>query len=91
MSTTTDTALVAVERLMVALVRVSAGSGGPAGEPATLRAARYHLEAGGQRVRARLALHACEALGVAGDQAVRLAACVELLHNASLVHDDLQD
>jgi geranylgeranyl diphosphate synthase type II len=62
-----------------------------AGEPATLRAARYHLEAGGQRVRARLALHACEALGVVGDQAVRLAACVELLHNASLVHDDLQD
>jgi len=63
----------------------------PAGEPATLRAARYHLEAWGQRVRARLALHACEALGVVGDQAVRLAACVELLHNASLVHDDLQD
>ncbi|MBV5277060.1 polyprenyl synthetase family protein, partial [bacterium] len=76
---------------MLVLVRVAAGTAVSAGEPATLRAARYHLEAGGQRVRARLALHACEALGVVGDQSVRLAACVELLHNASLVHDDLQD
>ena len=91
MNTTTDSALLQVERLMLGLVRVAAGTGVSAGEPATLRAARYHLEAGGQRVRARLALHACEALGVVGDQAVRLAACVELLHNASLVHDDLQD
>jgi len=91
MRTTTDSALLAVERLMVDLVRVAAGSGKAAGEPATLRAACYHLEAGGQRVRARLALHACEALGVPADQAVHLAACVELLHNASLVHDDLQD
>jgi len=91
MNTTTDSALLQVERLMLrlmlGLVRVAAGTG----VSATLRAARYHLEAGGQRVRARLALHACEALGVVGDQAVRLAACVELLHNASLVHDDLQD
>jgi len=91
MSTTTDSALLAVERLMVELVRVAAVPAGAAGEPATLRAACYHLEAGGQRVRARLALHACEALGVPADQAVNLAACVELLHNASLVHDDLQD
>jgi len=91
MSLATDTALLGVERLMVELVRVSAEPGEPGGEPATPRAARQHLEAGGQRVRARLALHACERLGVAEGQAMRLAACAELLHNASLVHDDLQD
>lgn len=58
---------------------------------ATVRAARHHLAAGGRRMRARLAMHACEALGVGSADAVRLAAGVELLHNASLVHDDLHD
>ena len=40
MNTTTDSALLTVERLMVGLVRVAAGTGVPAGEPATLRAAQ---------------------------------------------------
>lgn len=42
-------------------------------------------------MRARLALHAARALGIRAGDAARLAAAVELLHNASLVHDDLQD
>lgn len=56
-----------------------------------LDAAGYHLRAGGQRVRARLALHAGLALGISSADAVTIATTVELLHNASLVHDDIQD
>jgi hypothetical protein len=54
-------------------------------------AALYHIKTGGQRVRARLGLHASLALGQSTDDAVTLATAAELLHNASLVHDDLQD
>jgi geranylgeranyl diphosphate synthase type I len=50
-----------------------------------------HLETGGKRLRARLALAATEALGGEAATAVGWAAACELLHNATLVHDDLQD
>jgi geranylgeranyl pyrophosphate synthase len=55
------------------------------------RMVREHLDTGGKRLRARLALAACEALGGRPENAVDWAAAVELLHNASLVHDDIQD
>jgi len=54
-------------------------------------AATQHLSAGGSRVRAHLALHACRALAVPDHASTAIAAACELLHNASLVHDDLQD
>jgi geranylgeranyl pyrophosphate synthase len=50
-----------------------------------------HLGAGGKRLRARLALAAAQALGLERDEAIPWAAACELLHNATLVHDDLQD
>lgn len=50
-----------------------------------------HLETGGKRIRARLALAAAQALGVTTTMAMPWASAVELLHNATLVHDDLQD
>lgn len=59
--------------------------------PTAATAATVHLNAAGRRIRARLALHAGEALGMADTDAVSLAAAAELLHNASLVHDDIQD
>jgi geranylgeranyl pyrophosphate synthase len=46
---------------------------------------------GGRRIRARFAVHASLSLGLSLADASVLAATVELLHNASLVHDDLQD
>jgi geranylgeranyl pyrophosphate synthase len=54
-------------------------------------AAMYHLSAGGARVRAQLGLEAAAALNLSAQACVACAAAPELLHNASLVHDDLQD
>ena len=50
-----------------------------------------HLANGGKRIRARLALAAANALGVPTADAIPWAAAVELLHNATLIHDDVQD
>ena len=50
-----------------------------------------HLATGGKRLRAKLALGACAAVGLPVEAAIPWAAACELLHNASLVHDDLQD
>lgn len=54
-------------------------------------AARHHLETGGKRLRARLALAAGAAVGAERTERIAVAAACELVHNASLVHDDLQD
>lgn len=50
-----------------------------------------HLTTGGKRVRARLALAAAAILGVSRTRAAPWAAAVETLHNATLIHDDVQD
>jgi geranylgeranyl diphosphate synthase type I len=50
-----------------------------------------HLSTGGKRIRALLALWATRALGGSPCAGVAWAAACEMLHNASLVHDDLQD
>jgi geranylgeranyl pyrophosphate synthase len=51
----------------------------------------YHMETGGKRLRALLPLLVAEALDKPADLAVPLGAACEMLHNATLVHDDLQD
>ena len=55
------------------------------------RAVTWQLGGEAKRVRARMALAAGHALGADMDSVVKVAAAVELLHEASLVHDDLQD
>ncbi|MBL9063894.1 MAG: polyprenyl synthetase family protein [Tabrizicola sp.] len=49
------------------------------------------VEAGGKRLRPLLTLAAARLLGYAGDDHVKLAATVEFIHTATLLHDDVVD
>ncbi|HPT96624.1 MAG TPA: polyprenyl synthetase family protein [Armatimonadota bacterium] len=49
------------------------------------------LGAGGKRLRPALLLTTARAAGYQGDWAIRLALCMELLHTATLMHDDVLD
>ncbi len=77
------------------------------GEPALYAMLRYHLgwtdtagaaltaaearRLGGKRLRGVLAILACEACGGGGRTAVPIGAAIELIHNFSLIHDDIED
>ena len=52
---------------------------------------RYIVAAGGKRLRPALLLLMCGALGYKGDQRLNLAAVVEFIHTATLLHDDVVD
>lgn len=52
---------------------------------------RFHLNKPGKRIRARLAFHCAKHLGLPDNTCISWALAVDLLHNASLVHDDLCD
>jgi octaprenyl-diphosphate synthase len=51
----------------------------------------YIIGAGGKRIRPRLVLLFAEALGFEGPQRYELAAIVEFIHTATLLHDDVVD
>lgn len=51
----------------------------------------YHFEAGGKRMRAAMVLLCCGAAGGRPEMAINHAAVIELIHNYSLVMDDLID
>ena len=51
----------------------------------------YHFGTGGKRLRAILPLMVAEAFEVEPGRLVPFGAACEMLHNATLVHDDLQD
>jgi octaprenyl-diphosphate synthase len=53
--------------------------------------AEYLREGGGKRIRPSLLLLACHLLGYSGQSAIRLGAVVEMVHTATLVHDDIID
>jgi hydroxymethylglutaryl-CoA reductase len=52
---------------------------------------RYHLQTGGKRLRALLPLLVAQTLGTDPALLLPFGAACEMLHNATLVHDDLQD
>jgi geranylgeranyl diphosphate synthase, type I len=52
---------------------------------------RYTMSSGGKRMRSILPVWVCVNLGGSPDDALDIGAGFEILHNASLVHDDLQD
>ena len=52
----------------------------------------YHLKSGGKRLRALLTLGSAKLCGyIKGGRDIKLAACVELIHGASLFHEDVID
>ena len=51
----------------------------------------YIVGAGGKRIRPRLVLLFSEALGFEGNERYELAAIVEFIHTATLLHDDVVD
>ncbi|MFB0543191.1 MAG: polyprenyl synthetase family protein [Candidatus Bathyarchaeia archaeon] len=55
------------------------------------KAARHLIEAGGKRLRPFLVLSSCSLVGGEPKDAVPLAAAIELLHNFTLIHDDIMD
>src|SRR3989454_6716562 len=61
-------------------------------EPLLHDIARYVIEAGGKRSRPMVTLLAFRALGgTDASQAIDLAAALELIHSATLIHDDIND
>ena len=62
------------------------------GEPKTLYDAARHLPlAGGKRLRPCLAMLTCETLGGDVKKMLPIAIALELVHNFTLVHDDIMD
>jgi geranylgeranyl diphosphate synthase, type I len=55
--------------------------------------ARFEPDSGdaGKRIRPRLCVLACEAAGGDPATAIHTAAAIELIHNFTLIHDDIQD
>ena len=52
---------------------------------------RNHFDSGGERIRARLSFKFSKSLGLSVADSITIGCISELFHNASLVHDDLQD
>jgi geranylgeranyl pyrophosphate synthase len=52
---------------------------------------QYQFKNPGKGFRSMLSIHICEELGVLPSEIYPLCAAIELIHNASLVHDDIED
>jgi len=61
------------------------------GVPLVAQVAQYIISAGGKRLRPVLLLLTCGALGYTSEQRFNLAAVVEFIHTATLLHDDVVD
>ena len=59
--------------------------------PLVERIAHYIVESGGKRLRPLLVLLAANACGYKGEKHVPLAAVIEFIHTATLLHDDVVD
>ena len=53
--------------------------------------AGHLIAAGGKRLRPMLTLAAAQLCGYTGSRHIGLAACVEFIHTATLLHDDVVD
>ena len=59
--------------------------------PLVSQVSQYIIAAGGKRLRPALLLLMCGALGCRSEQRLNLAAVVEFIHTATLLHDDVVD
>jgi len=55
------------------------------------KAASYLIEHGGKRLRPFMVIKSCEILGGTLKQALPAAAAIEMVHNFTLIHDDIMD
>ncbi|WP_253299947.1 polyprenyl synthetase family protein [Wolbachia endosymbiont of Chironomus riparius] len=51
----------------------------------------HFMQSGGKRIRPKLIFIICKMLGYSGQDRVNIAAAVEFIHNATLLHDDVLD
>jgi octaprenyl-diphosphate synthase len=75
----------------LALVEVELGRHSDSAIEPVARVARYLQSSGGKRLRPALHLLAAGLCGYQGPAAIRLGAVFELIHTATLVHDDVID
>ena len=59
--------------------------------PLVSQVSQYIIAAGGKRLRPALLLLMCGVLGYNGEQRLNMAAVVEFIHTATLLHDDVVD
>ena len=52
---------------------------------------KYVLSGGGKRIRPMILIFSCEALGGTIEDSIDAAVAIEILHNFTLVHDDIMD
>ena len=81
----------ASERDLLRLVEEFFASGFETDNPLITEAVRRMLAAGGKRLRPRIALLSAEAMGGEASEHLALAAYMELIHVATLIHDDVVD
>ncbi len=62
-----------------------------AGEPLIAELAQHLIQAGGKRLRPLLTLAVARSCGYQNHRHIQLAAAVELIHSATLLHDDVVD
>lgn len=62
------------------------------GKPKNLyQASSHYVKSGGKRLRPFMVIKSCEVLGGKFEQALPVAAAIEMVHNFTLVHDDIMD
>ena len=63
----------------------------PKSDTALAEAARHHFAKSGKMLRAKMALRAAKILKIDAAASLHWAVAIEVLHNASLIHDDICD
>jgi octaprenyl-diphosphate synthase len=75
----------------LAAIEHELGRDAASGVSAITEIAEYLRGGGGKRIRPTLLLLSAHTLGYAGSAAIRLGAVVEMVHTATLIHDDIID